>query len=245
MNHTPETLLNGPPTRSQRVTRQARSVVGSVARTPRKAPITTFVHEMRPAVGQFVHSFNRCPFGIRLILLSTRAYSIFELSPATLHANYPLPDDSGTNFRRAPCRQHRRTSIDVKSTQIIAGLAIAGGLAAGAVGFGTGMANAAPGMTPAPTQIRLLPPLGPPNCGPQGCPGAPGGHGPDGHGPDGRGPGGPGPDDRGRGGPGPDGRGPGNWGPPPPPNWGGPPDPGGWNGGWEPNGGLCLGPFCV
>ena len=56
------------------------------------------------------------------------------------------------------------------------------------------------------------------------------------------------------------------WGPPPPPHhdqWGGPgryngggyydrggyygggPIPGGWNGGWEPNGGFCLGPFCV
>jgi len=23
------------------------------------------------------------------------------------------------------------------------------------------------------------------------------------------------------------------------------PIPGGWNGGWEPNGGICLGPFCV
>ncbi|WP_255407283.1 hypothetical protein [Mycobacterium sp. AT1] len=23
------------------------------------------------------------------------------------------------------------------------------------------------------------------------------------------------------------------------------PVPGGWNGGWEPNGGFCLGPFCV
>lgn len=27
--------------------------------------------------------------------------------------------------------------------------------------------------------------------------------------------------------------------------WGGGPVPGGWNGGWEPNGGFCLGGLCV
>ncbi len=29
------------------------------------------------------------------------------------------------------------------------------------------------------------------------------------------------------------------------PGWNQGPVPGGWNGGWEPNGGFCLGPFCV
>src|SRR6202022_3328422 len=37
------------------------------------------------------------------------------------------------------------------------------------------------------------------------------------------------------------GPGPAGWGPPPPPV----PDPGGWNGGWEPNGGLCVFSLCI
>ncbi len=76
--------------------------------------------------------------------------------------------------------------------KILATMALAGGLAAGAVGVGTGVANADPGYWHG------------------------GGHG---HGWNG-----PRWDDRG---------------------WRGDPVPGGWNGGWEPNGGFCLGPFCV
>ncbi|MDP9168360.1 MAG: hypothetical protein M3O32_20200 [Actinomycetota bacterium] len=74
----------------------------------------------------------------------------------------------------------------MKSTKIIAGFAIAVGLTAGAVGFGTGVANADPwpGIAPVPTR----------------------------------------------------------WGPPPQQNV---PFPGGWNGGWEPKGGFCLGPVCI
>jgi hypothetical protein len=41
-------------------------------------------------------------------------------------------------------------------------------------------------------------------------------------------------------GPGWGGPGPVGWAPPPPPG----PIPGGWNGGWEPNGGLCLFDLC-
>lgn len=100
----------------------------------------------------------------------------------------------------------------MKSAKIMAGLALAGGLAAGAVGISTGVANAdpGPGLGPVPAHWGPPPPPGP------------------------------------------------GWGPPPPPAWGGPgpagwgppaqqdvPFPGGWNGGWEPNGGLCIGPFCV
>lgn len=80
----------------------------------------------------------------------------------------------------------------MKSVKIIAGLAIAGGLAAGALGVGAGVATADPGEAGAPVPTRWGPPS-----------------------------------------------------PPPPPYYGGGPIPGGWNGGWEPNGGFCLGPFCV
>ena len=97
----------------------------------------------------------------------------------------------------------------MKSAKLFAGVAIAGSLAAGALGLSTGVASAAPGMGPVPAHG------GPP----------PGPHGP--------------------GGPGWGGPGQVGWAPPPPPNYGGGPIPGGWNGGWEPNGGICLGPFCV
>jgi hypothetical protein len=92
----------------------------------------------------------------------------------------------------------------MKPAKLIASVAIAGGLAAGALGLSTGVASAAPGMAPIPAD------WGHPHPGP-------GWNGP----------------------------GPVGWAPPPPPNYGGGPIPGGWNGGWEPNGGLCLGPFCV
>ncbi|MCW2735215.1 MAG: hypothetical protein JWR13_6031 [Mycobacterium sp.] len=97
----------------------------------------------------------------------------------------------------------------MKASKIIAGVAIAGGLAAGAFGMSTGVASADPGHgAPVPARWGPPPPPGP-----------------------------------GWGGPGPAG-----WGPPPPPyygGYGGGPIPGGWNGGWEPQGGICLGPFCV
>ncbi|BBZ28611.1 hypothetical protein MMAD_29060 [Mycolicibacterium madagascariense] len=99
----------------------------------------------------------------------------------------------------------------MKPAKLLASVAIAGGLAAGALGLSTGIASAAPGQAPIPVDWGHPHPGGP-----------------------------------GWGGPGPVG-----WGPPPPPpppyygGYGGGPFPGGWNGGWEPNGGVCLGPFCV
>jgi hypothetical protein len=96
----------------------------------------------------------------------------------------------------------------MKPVNIVAGLAVAGGLAAGAVGVGAGVANAdpGPGLGPVPTDWRPGPPApwqgGRPEWG---------------------------------------GPGPVAWGPPPPPV----PLPGGWNGGWEPNGGICLFNLCV
>jgi hypothetical protein len=95
----------------------------------------------------------------------------------------------------------------MRTTKIIAGLAISGALAAGALGLCTGVASADPGLGgPIPAHWGPPPPPGP-DWGP----------------------------------------GPVGWGPPPPPPpyWGGGPIPGGWNGGWEPQGGFCLGPFCV
>jgi hypothetical protein len=73
----------------------------------------------------------------------------------------------------------------MKPVKIVAGLAIAGGLAAGALGVGAGLADAdpGPGLGPVPT----------------------------------------------------------DWRPPPPPV----PLPGGWNGGWEPYGGVCLFNLCI
>jgi hypothetical protein len=88
----------------------------------------------------------------------------------------------------------------MKPAKIIATLAVAGGLAAGAVGVGAGVANADRG----------------PWYG-------------DGHGWHGDGHGWRGWDDRGW-----DGRG-----------WGDGPVPGGWNGGWEPWGGVCLFGACI
>jgi hypothetical protein len=46
---------------------------------------------------------------------------------------------------------------------------------------------------------------------------------------------------QGGGGPGWEGPGPVGWGPPP----GSGPIPGGWNGGWEPNGGICVFDVCI
>ena len=89
----------------------------------------------------------------------------------------------------------------MKPVKIIAGVAIAGGLAVGAVGVGAGVANAD---------------WGPPPPGPW--------HGDhDDWRPD------PGPAD---------------WAPPPPPaeDWS---PPGTWNGGWEPDGGLCVFDVCM
>ena len=97
----------------------------------------------------------------------------------------------------------------MKPVKIVAGLAIAGGLAAGAFGISTAVANADPGPGVGPVATDWRP--GPP---------APWQHEP------------------GWGGPGPVG-----WGAPPP--WQGGPIPGGWNGGWEPNGGVCLFNLCV
>ena len=94
----------------------------------------------------------------------------------------------------------------MKPVKVVAGLAIAGGLAAGAVDIGAGMANADPGPGSAPVDWHPGPP-------------APWQNGP------------------GWGGPGPLG------GAPPP--WLGGPIPGGWNGGWEPAGGVCLFNLCV
>jgi len=90
----------------------------------------------------------------------------------------------------------------MKSTKMIAGLAIAGSL----VTLGTGVATADPGWGPPP------PPPGP-GWGPPP---------PDHHW-------GPPPRDH-------------DWGPPPPPD-GNPP--GTWNGGWEPDGGVCLFGACI
>jgi hypothetical protein len=94
----------------------------------------------------------------------------------------------------------------MKTMKIVAGLAITGGLAAGAMGVGAGVANADPGAGAVPVDWRPAPP--PPWQG-----GAP------------------------------------DWGGPGPVGWGAPPSygpiPGGWNGGWEPNGGLCVFNLCV
>jgi hypothetical protein len=98
-----------------------------------------------------------------------------------------------------------------KTKKIIAGLAIAGGLAAGAVGVSAGVANADPGQGLGPVPVDWHP--GPGGDGGPGWNGGPGWGGP----------------------------GPVGWAPPPPPV----PFQGGWNGGWEPNGGLCLFDLCV
>ena len=91
----------------------------------------------------------------------------------------------------------------MKPVKMVAGLAIAGGLAAVALGVGAGVAGADPGVGAVPVDWRPGPP--PPwQSGP------------------------------GWGGPG--------WGAPP---WQGGPIPGGWNGGWEPPGGVCLFNLCV
>jgi hypothetical protein len=42
------------------------------------------------ATAQRIHSFKRCEFEIQLILVSTRACSMLEQSPATLNANCPV-----------------------------------------------------------------------------------------------------------------------------------------------------------
>lgn len=102
----------------------------------------------------------------------------------------------------------------MKSTKIVAGIAMAGGLAAAALGVSTGVANAAPAPGGAPIPAHWGPPPPPAPWGPPPPPAW---------------------------GPGPVGWGP----PPPPPPYQGGPIPGGWNGGWEPNGGICIGPFCV
>ncbi|WP_200959731.1 hypothetical protein [Mycobacterium sp. Root135] len=103
----------------------------------------------------------------------------------------------------------------MKSTKIVAGIAMAGGLAAAALGVSSGVASAAPGPGGVPIPAHWGPPPPPAPWGPPPPPAW---------------------------GPGPVG-----WGPPPPPPYyqGGGPIPGGWNGGWEPNGGICIGPFCV
>jgi hypothetical protein len=46
----------------------------------------------------------------------------------------------------------------MKTVKIVAGLTIAGGLAAGAVGIGAGVASADPGLGPVPTDWRPGPP---------------------------------------------------------------------------------------
>ena len=46
----------------------------------------------------------------------------------------------------------------MKTVKIVASLAIAGGLAAGAVGIGTGVANADPGLDPVPADWQPGPP---------------------------------------------------------------------------------------
>jgi hypothetical protein len=92
----------------------------------------------------------------------------------------------------------------IKPVKIIAGLAIAGGLAAGAVGVSAGVANADPGWGPPP------PPPGDWHGDHDGWGGDPG---------------------------------PADWAPPPPPpDWS---PPGAWNGGWEPDGGLCIFDLCL
>jgi hypothetical protein len=96
----------------------------------------------------------------------------------------------------------------MKPMKVVAGLAIAGGLAAGAVGVGAGIANADPGQSAGPVPVDWRPAPPPPWQG----------------------------------------VGPG-WGGPGPVGWRSPPSyapvPGGWNGGWEPNGGLCVFNLCV
>ncbi len=103
----------------------------------------------------------------------------------------------------------------MKSPKLIAGLAIAGSLAAGALVSGTGVASADAhiGNSPLPSDWGPPPPPPGPGWGPPP---------PDHHW---------GPPDRDR-----------NWGPPPPPD-GNPP--GTWNGGWEPDGGVCLFGACI
>lgn len=100
----------------------------------------------------------------------------------------------------------------MRSPKIIAGLAIAGSLTAGAFALGTGVASADWGPPPPPPGPNWGPPPPDHNWGPP---------------------------DRDR-----------NWGPPPP-QWGPPPPPpdgnppGTWNGGWEPDGGVCLFGACI
>jgi hypothetical protein len=89
----------------------------------------------------------------------------------------------------------------MRTKKLLAGVVIAGGLAAAAVTAGAGVAEAAPGPIPAWG--------GPP-------PGPGWGH----H------------DDR-------------RW-DPPAPNWGeGPLGDAGWNNGWQPPGGICIGDLCI
>jgi hypothetical protein len=98
----------------------------------------------------------------------------------------------------------------MKLVKIMATMAIAGGLAAGAGAASTGIANADPG----------------PSVGPVSAWGSLPqerwhGDGNDWRGHDGRGP---------------------DWGGP---GWRGDPIPGGWNGGWEPWGGVCIFGLCA
>ncbi|MEZ0052918.1 hypothetical protein ABIA30_003943 [Mycobacterium sp. MAA66] len=111
----------------------------------------------------------------------------------------------------------------MKPAVFVAGMAIAGGLAASMVGVGAGVASAAPGPAIAPA--------------PASGPGGPiptdwdHDHGGYDHDHDHGGWGGP---------PGPPG---------PPPGWAeahpGMPFPNGWAGGWQPQGGFCVFEFCV
>ncbi|MBJ7338198.1 hypothetical protein [Mycolicibacterium sp.] len=103
----------------------------------------------------------------------------------------------------------------MNAKRILAGMAVAGGLAAGALGVSTGVASAETGHdAPVPASWAT----------------DRGDHG----GWDG---------DHGRGGDWNRGWNNGGWNNGW--NNGGGPIPGGWNGGWEPNGGICIGPFCV
>jgi hypothetical protein len=107
----------------------------------------------------------------------------------------------------------------LQAIKILAGLAMAGGVTAGAVGLGAGLATADP--TPARGHVFAdwPPPPPPPHPGDPGWGGRPSGQW--------------------NGGPG-----PGQWnGGPGPAAWG--PPPGTWNGGWEPDGGVCLFAVCV
>jgi hypothetical protein len=109
----------------------------------------------------------------------------------------------------------------MNARKILASAAIAGGLAAGALGVSTGVASADVGHGgPVPASWAT-------DHGGWGGGGHGGGHGGPGWGP-------PPPPPPYYGGGGWNGGG-----------YGGGPIPGGWNGGWEPNGGICLGPFCI